>query len=129
MFPLSESDSDITIDIALRKWGITKAFNYHQQLPLQYCQSCWIHYYMLLATTTISDTILFQLIIAKLTSQNKIYFSIPVIIYRVSILDLSPNSLNFLALSIYKNLAVPLVEDGITNILQYEIHTNKRLIS
>ena len=48
------------------------AFNCHQLLPLKYWhwQLCQMQYYILLAPTTISDTLLFQLIIAKLPSQK-----------------------------------------------------------
>ena len=65
------------------------AFNCHQQLPLKYqhWQLCQMQYYILLAPTTILDTILFQLIIAKLLGQ-KVCFGGLVRIYTCIMLDL-----------------------------------------
>ena len=65
------------------------AFNCHQLLPLKYwCwQICQMQYCILLASTTISDTILFQLIIAKLPSQ-KVCFGDLVRIHTCIMLDL-----------------------------------------
>ena len=64
-------------------------FNCHQLLALKYWhwQLFQIQYYILLAPTTISDTILFQLIIAKLLSQ-KVCFGDLVRIYTCIMLGL-----------------------------------------